>query len=185
MARLTMKRLSTRTGITLIKAFVLATGVATIARAGLSYLPLTGPAPLRVAIVKSPVQPPEPKIALVRMIPAHDTNSPAAVENCIADTNFIVISSRPSDDESKLAPIVLGADNALQIPGSTGTPGANGTSIMQLDTPDLMGITPEMLANYFRPNAAGTNAVVVPAPFRVGFIPPLATPSSQSEYNVK
>jgi hypothetical protein len=177
-----MKRSSARMELTLIKAFVLAAGIATVARAGLSYLPLTGPAPMRVAIVKSPVQPPEPKIAFVAMLPAHDTNSPAAVENCVADTNPIVISSRPSDDESKLPPIVLGADNALQIPGSAG---ASGGGMMPLATPDLMGISPEMLATYFRPNAGGTNAVVVPAPYRVGFVPPLATPSSHSEYNVK
>ncbi|HTB83537.1 MAG TPA: hypothetical protein VK742_07785 [Candidatus Sulfotelmatobacter sp.] len=166
----------------MIKAFVLAAGIATVARAGLSYLPHTGPPPMRVAIVKSPARPPEPKIALVAVIPAHDTNSPAAVENCIADTNPIVISSKPSDDESKLPPIVLGADNAMQMPG----PGpANGPAMMQLDTPDLMGITPAMLATYFRPNATGTNALVVPVPFRVGFVPPLAAPSSHSEYNVK
>jgi hypothetical protein len=168
--------------ITLIKAFVLAAGVATIARASLTYLPLTGPAPLRVAMVKTSVQPAEPKIAFVTPLPAHDTNSPAAVENCIADTNPVVISSRPSDDESKLPPIVIGADNPLQVPG---TSGANGASIMQLATPDLMGITPEMLATYFRPNAASTNAVVVPVPFRVGFVPPLAPASSHSEYNIK
>jgi hypothetical protein len=78
-----------------------------------------------------------------------------------------------------LPPIVLGADNALQIPGTTAAP------IMQLSTPDLMGITPEMLATYFHPNAAGTNAVAVPVPFRVGFVPPLAPPSSHSEYNLK
>jgi len=182
MARLTMKRSSARMEITLIKAFVLAASVATIARAGLSYLPLTGPASMRVAIVKSPVQPPEPKIVFVAALPAHDTNSPAAVENCVADTNPIVISSKPSDDDSKLPPIVLGADNALQIPGPAP---ANGPSMMQLATPVLMGITPEMLATYFQPNATGTNALVVPVPFRVGFVPPLATPSSHSEYNVK
>jgi hypothetical protein len=164
---------------TLIKAFVLAVGVATVARAGLSYLPLTGPAPLRVTVVKSPAQPPEPKIAFIAALPAHDTNSPAAVENCVADTNPIVISSKPSDDAPTLPPIVLGADNALQIPGTTAAP------IMQLSTPDLMGITPEMLATYFHPNAAGTNAVAVPVPFRVGFVPPLAPPSSHSEYNLK
>ena len=59
-----------------------------------------------------------------------------------------------------------------------------GTPIFQLSTPDLMGITPQMLAAYFSP--AGTNAAVA-LPFRVGFVPPVAPPglSSHSEYNVK
>ena len=182
MARRTMNRPRVGMDMTLIKAFVLAAGVATVARASLTYLPQTGPAPLRVAMVKAPVLVPETtKLVLVAppVIPAHDTNSLAAVENCIADTNPVVITSKPSDDEATLPPIVLGADNPLQGPG------ANGASMMQAAPSDMMGISPEMLATYFKPNGAGTNAAVV-VPLRVGFVPPLATPpSSHSEYNIK
>jgi hypothetical protein len=157
----------------LVKALLLAIGLATVARAGISYLPLTGPLPMRVLAVKSPK--PLPEVA-VTPLAAHDTNSSAAVENCVNDTNAIVTTSTPND---KLPPIVLSGRTAMENPF--------GPPIYELATPDLMGITPQMLAMYFRPAGVNTNAPAAVFPFRVGFVPPVVETehSSHSEYNVK
>ena len=62
-------------------------------------------------------------------------------------------------------------------------------SIFALPTPDLLGLTPQMLATYFRPVRFGTNAAALTGPFHVGFMPPLPPPepdkSSHAEYIVK
>jgi hypothetical protein len=61
------------------------------------------------------------------------------------------------------------------------------TSIFALPTPDLLGITPQMLATYFRPVQFGTNSAALVGPFHVGFMPPQPAPekSSRAEYIVK
>ncbi len=157
----------------LVKAFLLAIGFATFARAGMAYLPLTGPLPMRVLAVKTP--PPLPEVNATPLA-AHDPNSPAAVENCVAETNPIVITSTPGDT---LPPIVMSGRTALEHPF--------GPPIYELATPELMGITPQMLATYFRPVGVNTNGPAVVFPFHVGFVPPVAPAehSSHSEYNVK
>ena len=61
------------------------------------------------------------------------------------------------------------------------------TSVFALPTPDLLSITPQMLAAYFRPVQFGTNAAALVGPFHVGFMPPQPVPdkSSRAEYIVK
>ena len=159
----------------LFKAFALALIAATAARAGLAYLPMTGPAPMRVQVVKAPKALPE--VAFTPLA-AHDTNSPAAVENCVTDTNPVVVTSEGSTAPGQMP----------MIPMSVGGPmdRAFGTPIMALTSPDLMGITPQMLATYFQPTVTSTNNAVV-VPMHVGFVPPMVVPpkSSHSEYIVK
>lgn len=157
----------------LFKALLLAVGVATVARAGMAYLPLTGPLPLRVLAVKTPQPLPE---IIPTPLAQHDPNSPAAVENCVNDTNPIVITSTPSDH---LPPVVMSGRTAMEQPF--------GTPMFALPSPELMGITPQMLATYFHPVGVNTNEAAAVFPFRVGFVPPVAPPerSSHSEYNIK
>ncbi len=159
----------------LLKAFVLAVSVATVARAGLAYLPVTGPLPLRMQVVKSaPLKaetvagqfPSEtkPDAALANLVSSADTTSPVA----IAATNIF----------PALPPVSIGAGNVLDD--------TFGTAIFALPMPELMGLTPQMLALYFHPAGNGTNAALV-GPFHVGFIPPLlpSEKSSHAEYIVK
>ena len=55
-----------------------------------------------------------------------------------------------------------------------------------MPTPDLLGITPQMLATYFRPIQLGTNSAVPIMPFQVIFMPPMPPDkSSHAEYIVK
>ena len=94
----------------LFKALLLAVGVATVARAGMAYLPLTGPLPLRVLAVKTPQPLPE---IIPTPLAQHDPNSPAAVENCVNDTNPIVITRTPSDN---LPPVAMHGRTAMEHP---------------------------------------------------------------------
>lgn len=71
--------------------------------------------------------------------------------------------------------------------GDSSTPFAS--SIFALPTPDLMGISPEMLTAYFRPVQLGTNVPAFNGPFHVSFLSPLPPGlpdhSSHAEYIVK
>ena len=59
-------------------------------------------------------------------------------------------------------------------------------SVFMLPTPDLLGISPQMLASYFRPVQLGTNYAALTGPFHVTFMPPLPPDkSSHAEYIVK
>ena len=170
--------MNTRTGSTalgLFKAFVLAASVATVARAGMAYLPLTGPAALRVLVVKAP------KPIEATVITARSPN-PAA-DNC---TNAVfpeaVAAVSATNSAFPLPPVTMSTGSSLDV--------SAGTSIFLMASPDFLSITPEMLAAYFTPAVPctnGTNGIVVPAPFHVGFVPPLlqVQKSSTAEYIVK
>ena len=161
--------MNTRNGATalgLIKAFLLAVSVATVARAGMAYLPLTGPAALRVLAVRPP---PQIQTTVIAAKPPA-----SATENC---TNAIfpetVAANPATNSDFPLPPLTMGAS----------------TSIL-MASPDFLSVTPEMLAAYFTPAALctnGVNGVVIPAPFHVGFVPPLLQiqKSSTAEYIVK
>jgi hypothetical protein len=58
--------------------------------------------------------------------------------------------------------------------------------ILALPTPDLQGVTPQILASYFQPVQLGTNAALLNGLFRVSFVPPLAPDtSSHAQYIIK
>ena len=122
--------MNTRNGATalgLIKAFLLAVSVATVARAGMAYLPLTGPAALRVLAVRPP---PQIQTTVIAAKPPA-----SATENC---TNAIfpetVAASPATNSDFPLPPLTMGAS----------------TSIL-MASPDFLSVTPEMLAAYFTP----------------------------------
>jgi len=163
--------------LTLLKAFVLAVTCEAAAHAGLGYLPLLGPPPLRV------------------QAPA---NLPGAIEqlNLTADTNFApaVAAAEAANAPSANANSASGQTNSpsdllpLSSNVESGAADPYGTSIFSLASPDLLNITPQMLAAYFHPVARGTNTateVVVPMP--VIFTPPQNKPgpSSRAEFIVK
>jgi hypothetical protein len=165
----------TRNGVTamgLMKAFILAVSVATVARAGMSYLPLTGPKSLRVLAAKPP-KGLETTIVAAKLLPL-----PAA-DNCTNSFPQATTETDANNSRYPLPPISLGAGNPLDATA--------GGSIFVLGTPDFLSLTPEMLAAYFTPVAGSTNAVVIPAPFHVGFVPPLLQiqKSSSAEYIIK
>jgi hypothetical protein len=178
------KRRATETG--LIKALILGVITATVARAGIAYLPLTGPPALRVLTVTSPkltsmTAVPAMKIETMTKIATADTNCPE-IKAFNTNTTETVVSSAGGNGPNytgTMPAITMGPGNPLDVPGNI--------SGFALTAQSNFGITPEMLATYFQPLAVGTNGVVVAAPFRVGFIPPFAQPdkSSHAEYIVK
>jgi hypothetical protein len=147
-----------------------------VAHAGMPYLPLIGPPPLRVQAVKSPAAAPV-KYEATPALAA--TNPPVAVEakDSPAMTNATSLTSPVA------APPLL----PESPDGSLGDTFAS--SVLAMPTPDLLGITPQMLATYFHPVRMGTNCAAPAGPFQVIFMPPLPPPppdkSSHAEYIVK
>lgn len=162
------KRRATELG--LIKALALAIGMASAARAGIAYLPLTGPPALRMLAVKSPKPAPVETISAAPKVVT--TNMPDVnVKTCV-DTNAVELSAHSGDS---------GTNFMLPIP-AIAPGGPLEAPIFALPTQDFVGITPQMLATYFQPNGMATNG-----PSAISFIPPFAQPdkSSHAEYNVK
>ena len=168
-------------GIASLKALgtVLALGVA--AHASMPYLPLIGPPPLRMQPARSP------RPAITRFEEFQPATAPTATNLAAATGTNALAASTP-----EAASPTNGPDATVRAaaPAATGAPdatlgGAFPASILSLPTPNLLGITPEMLAAYFQPGL-GTNAAALTGPFRVSFIPPLPPDkSSHAEYNVK
>ena len=150
------------------------------AHAGLPYLPLTGPPPLRVAAAR-----PSATAAVIALeksaakssSPNNFTNTPAA-----AETAALVSTNSASAPEA--------AQNIPDAPlvGTTAGPadGTVGVPVFNLPEQGLMTITPQMLATYFRPVSFGTNGGVIAGVLPIGFVPPFTRlESSRAEYIVK
>lgn len=157
---------------------ILGAVVATVARAGIPYLPLTGPPALRMLAMKSSKPLSAMTITTSTQVTATDTNCPD-IKPFNTNTTETVVNSAGGYGPNYTGPIAMGPDNPLDVP--------NGTSMFPLPSPDGLGITPQILATYFQPLVLETNGMAVPAPFRIGFIPPFAQPdkSSHAEYIVK
>lgn len=153
------------------------------ARGGLPYLPLIGPPPLRVQTLRPPTA------GVVKFTPEakllSGTNDAAATP-----TNDTALAAAPfgttNDADAGSMTTPAGAPAAERPDQSLGD---NFTaSVFALPTPDLLGITPQMLAAYFHPVPGGTNMILT-GPFHVSFIPPQppdkAVKSSHAEYIVK
>jgi hypothetical protein len=140
------------------------------------YLPLIGPPPLRVQAVKSP----SAAVVKFEAFQPAATNLPAA-----AGTNALSIVAAVGATNGPDASAV--AAMPLVAPATDGSLGATfAGSVFSLPAPDLLGITPQMLAAYFRPIMVGTNSAALSGPFHVSFIPPLPPDkSSHAEYHVK
>lgn len=170
-----MKR-PVKSGIATLKALGIVLALGAAAHAGLPYLPLIGPPPLRVQAVNNPAAAVIGKIETLSA-PA-PTNSPAALEAKV----FPGLTNAAGGDT------ILAGAGPLISPGADQSLGESfSTSVFALPTPDLLSITPQMLATYFRPVQFGTNAAALVGPFHVGFMPPQPVPekSSRAEYIVK
>ncbi len=146
-----------------------------VAHAGMPYLPLIGPPPLRLEVLKSP--PAAPVVMVAAAVPEQTNTNPSPVVASAGTASWTTNFVGPMP--SAAAPSVDGSpDKAL---GDSFT-----ASIFTMPTPDLLGISPQMLATFFRPVLIGTNTTVVAVPFPVSFTPPLPPDkSSHAEYNVK
>lgn len=167
-------------------AAVLALGMA--ARAAVPYLPLVGPPTLRMEPVRQVEMEnvhlfePGPAPVKTNSLPAaSSTNTTAKVDaKSAANIASDVTAVAPAKNEPETSTSESGAAQFNQSLGDAFT-----TSVFALPTPDLLGITPEALATYFRPVRLGTNAPVV-GPFPLSFIPPVPpNKSSHAEYILK
>ena len=154
-----------------VLGFLMALGM--VAQAGLPYLPLTGPVPMRVLAARSPAH------SIVKF--ASQANTNGAAENAAAtlfSTNTNQTAAiNPVEPTQSLAGFASGDKN----------PDTVDSAIFTLTTPDLLGISPQALAVYFHPVQRGTNIVVPDGLQPISFVPPLplAQKSSQAEYRVK
>jgi hypothetical protein len=166
-------------------------------RGSLPYLPLIGPPPMRFEVAKTPPNPMAwyvPKSAATSAPPAVATGSGSSGTNTAVAADAKVSAARtPGISATNIsdlpAPLASGLsetppENPEDALGDTIT-----SSVFALPTPDLLGITPEMLATYFRPVQMGTNYPALVGPFSVSFIPPVPPgppeKSSHAEYIVK
>ena len=165
-----MKR-PVKLGITTLKALGTVVALGAAAHASLPYLPLIGPPPLRLLAVK------HPSAAVIKFVapPAAAATNPAPT---VAAGVFPGVTNATSSGTPAFAGPLIGP-GAEQSLGDTFT-----GSVFALPTPDLLGITPQMLATYFHPVQFGTNAP--DGLIRIGFMPPLPPEtSSHAEYILK
>jgi hypothetical protein len=154
-------------GIASLKALATVVAFGAAAHAALPYLPLIGPPPLRIQTVKRHAAP-VVKFAPTSALAA--TNPPAAASATNANGTGSLVTYGP-----EFGP---GTNKSLG--------GAFSSSVFELPTPDLVGISPQALAAYFRPIAQGTNFVTPIGLMPVSFVPPVPPDkSSHAEYNVK
>jgi hypothetical protein len=148
-------------------AFVI---LGTVAHAAMPYLPLIGPPPLRVQAVKGPA----PAVVKFQATPAE-----------LATNSTVIAETKDTPLGTNIMAILTGANFDVVTPDQS--LGDNFTaSVFAMPTPDLLGITPQMLAAYFHPIQMGTNSLPVTGPFRVTFMPPLPPDnSSHAQYILK
>ena len=153
-----------------LRALAVMVMIGIAAHAGLPYLPIAGPPAMRV-------EPKKIAAPVVAEAPAAKapTNLPPVLQTLATATNA------PAEETN--APVEMLAmpdsatDHTFVSPGFT----AAGQG--------MAGITPQMLANYFRPVTIGTNNGVIGGMLPIGFVPPF-TPTethadSRAEYIVK
>ena len=160
-------------GIASLKALATIVACGAAAHAALPYLPQIGPPPLRMLAVKRPAA----SLVKLALTPASTaTNPPVAAA---APVPAVASNSMASTPPGFLGPMAgTPEERPLQA-----TPNA---SVFDLPTPDLLGISPQALAAYFRPMAPGTNSVAPFGLLPVSFIPPVPPDkSSRAEYLIK
>ena len=179
-----MKR-PVKLGIASLKALSAFVVLGAATHAGVPYLPEIGPPPMRVAVVKSP---PSGVVKLMETPAVVATNLPSIADAKISasGTNAVNLAA-PLGSVMPVAPTFV-IETPDQTLGDTFA-----ASVFALPTPDLLGISPQMLASYFHPVQGGTNFFAPNDPFHVVFMPPLPPllpalapdTSSHAEYIVK
>jgi len=175
-----MKR-PVKLGIATLKALGCTLVLGAAAHAAMPYLPLIGPPPIRTQVVKSPGA---AVVTYQSLLSSMNTNLTASVTD--------------SNSPAGISPFLPGTTNLIGPVSSSFVGGGMdeslgdtiSSSVFTLPTPDLLGITPQTLATYFRPVQFGTNQPALFGPLHVNFMPPLPLPptdtkSSHAEYIVK
>lgn len=181
--RQTIMKRPVKPALAFLKAVGLVVVLGVAAHAGLPYLPLIGPPPLRMLVLKTPsvaaVKPEAPPVAKAEAPVIAATNLPVVAET----RGLSGVTQAGNGHPAASAPVVSGPGAEQPMEAA-----ANGP-VFALPTPDLLGITPQMLATYFHPAQFGTNAIVLAAPYPISFLPPVppapADKSSRAEYIVK
>ncbi|HEX4349332.1 MAG TPA: hypothetical protein VH251_03045 [Verrucomicrobiae bacterium] len=154
--------------------------------AGVPYLPQIGPPPLRVAVVKNP--------ALATIKFTGTAAVPGTNAAAISDAKTSSAGTNVANLTTPIGPAGPQATSPFVIETPDQTLGDSfAASVFSLPTPDLLGISPQILATYFRPLQTGTNFCAPSGAFPVIFIPPLPPllpsmvpdTSSHAEYIVK
>jgi hypothetical protein len=170
-----MKR-PVRLGIASLKGLGIVVALGAAAHAAMPYLPLIGPPPLRLQTVASPAAVAPVKFQAPPAVAA--TNAPAVAGTGITPVTNAVASTGLNSPPAIPLLVPESPDQSLGDSFSA--------SVFAMPTPDLLGITPQMLAAYFRPVQLGTNSATLVGQFPVSFMPPLPPDkSSHAEYIVK
>ena len=145
---------------------------AAAAPAGNAYLPITGPAPLRfeVAFVRP---------AVLALAPAPEQRGEKSDE----PTPFTTRAAPTNTPEE----IHYSAGETNASPAASAETEMNGPSVIHPSADNLLVITPQMLAEYFKPAPGATNAAggSVFLPVAVGFTPPTEKPPVRSRATYK
>lgn len=121
---------------TLLQALFIAICAATVGRAGMAYLPLTGPAPLRISVAQKPTAPTAP--VLIAAPAVVNTNQ---LDLCVDHPGYTNSTATANPGLFPLPAVKLGAGGVLNQ--------TSGAGVFNLATPDFRAITPQMLAAYF------------------------------------
>ena len=157
-----------------LAAVLLALYAAQETRGFTPYLKQTGPSPLRFSLVAAA---PSSFVLPAELVePKKPTNT---TEIAVSPMNSAQTNAIPTAPTSTPATNAQPAASSTEMPVK---PAANQPAS------DLLVVSPQMLTEFFRPAAEGTNAVnpaVVPVttPVPVGFTPPLVKPPSRATYN--
>jgi hypothetical protein len=154
-------------GIASMKAVAAVVAFGAAAHAAIPYLPLLGPPPLRLLTAKHPAAPVVKFVAT----PAEAVAQPPVV---YGPTNSLGASSTPIYGP----PSPAATDKLAEVNLNN--------SVFALPAQDLVGISPQALAAFFRPVLSGTNIVAPVGLLPLSFVPPvLPDKSSHAEYNIK
>ncbi len=165
------------------------------------YLPRTGPVPLRFESEATPPPPlvlppllmedapPAPVVESAAVTPPPENLGPAPLPTppSAGETNSIVATPEtpPTDASAATLDQLFGGakSNPAALPEPTPSPATQATTASE-----MLVVTPQMLIEYFKPQAAGTpQAAGVSAFVPVGFAPPTSgtAPASQATYRVQ
>lgn len=155
-------------------AVVIVFGIA--AHAALPYLPIVGAPAMRMLTARD---------AHFANIVKLDATGDKSTNNQLADLESAALSGTNLLQGETVNHLAESPLPVIQIGAGTELEGTLGTSIFTLATPDLMGVTPQMLAVYLQ-RGIGTNTAQ-PGLGRIGFMPPggWKEKANQAEEKVK
>jgi hypothetical protein len=150
-------------------------------QAGVAYLPKTGPVPLRLEAVQAQAKPfVLPPLAMDNGAPTNLDSGALGSPLTPTPTNAVPLAPvvPPTNSVSAVSPTTPDE----QVPTDAELVSSSSAS-------DLLVVSPQMLAEYFKPMQTGTNLTTVPVivPTEVGFVPPIpkAAAPSRATYKIQ